>query len=365
MSSSSTRTQRTIAIPEEQSDEDDERGRLAQAVRRSKLERVSSIPSNNSILRTLQYTQYTSPITGRDMQICRSLLDPSAQPGRFPISASVNPLDNLRRQRLVDYKQNVYIPPMAKASLQALGDILFPLLSKIQGFLEGNSQVMLILGDSGAGKSTFSRHLENRLWEYYTADGDIPLLINLRALDRPDRQLVEEQLRTLGFSDKVVWGLKGNRRFVLICDGYDESQLTSNLHTSNLLNQSGQWRAKLIISCRTQYLGPDYRDQFVPKAIGQYQRAANDLFQEAVITPFSVDQIEDYVDQYVPLEPRVWQKADYMHALTAIANLIDLVTNPFLLTLCLEALPSVVQGKTDLSSLRVTRLQLYDNFVAH
>ena len=99
--------------------------------------------------------------------------------------------------------------------------------------------------------------------------------------------------------------------------------------------------------------------------MGQYQRAANDLSQEAVIAPFSVDQIEDYVDQYVLLERRVWQKVDYMHALTAIPNLIDLVRNPFLLTLCLEALPSIVQGKTDLSSLRVTRIQLYDNFVAH
>lgn len=285
--------------------------------------------------------------------------------GPFPISKSKDLLPNLRKERLLQYKESVYIPPMAKLSLQAPGDTLFPLLSKVQGFLEGNSQVMLILGDSGAGKSTFNRHLEYHLWEHYTTGGAIPLFINLAALDRPDKQLVEEQLRTLGFPALKIRGLKLTRRFVLICDGYDESHLTSNLHTTNLLNQSGQWRAKLIISCRTQHLGPDYRDRFVPKAMGQYQRLANDLFQEAVIAPFSVDQIEDYVDQYVPLEPRMWQKVDYMRTMTAIPNLIDLVRNPFLLTLCLEALPSVVQGKTDLSSLRVTRIQLYDSFVVH
>ncbi|OAQ24648.1 WD40 repeat-like protein [Linnemannia elongata AG-77] len=54
-----------------------------------------------------------------------------------------------------------------------------------------------------------------------------------------------------------------------------------------------------------------------------------------------------------------------MDKLETIPNLMDLVKNPFLLTLCLEALPDVVQGKSDLSRLRVTRVQLYDNFVWH
>ncbi|KAF9114800.1 hypothetical protein BGW39_003250, partial [Mortierella sp. 14UC] len=54
-----------------------------------------------------------------------------------------------------------------------------------------------------------------------------------------------------------------------------------------------------------------------------------------------------------------------MNKLTAIPNLIGLVRNPFLLTLALEALPKVVEGKTDLSKLRVTRVELYDTFAEH
>ncbi|KAG0274123.1 hypothetical protein BGZ96_004487, partial [Linnemannia gamsii] len=100
-------------------------------------------------------------------------------------------------------------------------------------------------------------------------------------------------------------------------------------------------------------------------AVDQYNRDTNDLFQEAVIAPFSKEQIEDYVDCYVPLEPRMWVTEDYMDKLTTIPNLLDLVKNPFLLTLCLEALPNVVHGKSDLSRLRVTRVQLYDTFVQH
>ncbi|KAG0049073.1 WD_REPEATS_REGION domain-containing protein, partial [Linnemannia elongata] len=254
--------------------------------------------------------------------------------------------------RLSEYMQSVYIDPMAKPTLQASGDTLFPLMDKVMDFLSGDSQVMLILGDSGAGKSTFNRYLENELWKEYKSGGRIPLFINLPALERPEKELVAEQLRTYDFTGDQIRELKKHRQFVLICDGYDERQLTSNLHTTNLLNQSGQWES-------------DYRGRFVPLVPGKYNQPADNLFLEAVITPFSKEQIEDYVERYVPLEPRTWVKKDYMDKLEAIPNLMDLVKNPFLLTLCLEALPDVVQGKSDLLKLRVTRVQLYDNFVWH
>ncbi|KAF9085657.1 hypothetical protein BGX23_009486 [Mortierella sp. AD031] len=274
-------------------------------------------------------------------------------------------LHTLRTQRLNDYKQAVYIPPMAKPSLQAGDDTLSPLMENVQDFLTGVGQVMLILGDSGSGKSTFNQLLENELWKSYQTGGRIPLFINLPALERPEKELIAEQLRIHRFTEAQIMELEQHRQFTLICDGYDESQLTSNLHTKNALNQSGQRNTKMIITCRTQYLGPDYRDRFVPKLAGQYHRAANDLFQEAVIAPFSKSQIEDYVERYVPLEPRTWVKKDYMDRLRTIPNLMDLVKNPFLLTLALEALPSVVQGKGDLSRIRVTRVELYDTFVVH
>ncbi|KAF9333744.1 hypothetical protein BGZ91_011127 [Linnemannia elongata] len=225
----------------------------------------------------------------------------------------------LRELRLREYEQPVFITPMAKPSLQAPDDTLFPLMDKVKDFLSGGSQVMLILGDSGA-------KVDNELWKEYECGGRIPLFINLPALECPEKDLISEQLRTYRFPER---------------------------------------NTKLLITCRTQYLGPEYRLRFVPTAVGKYNRAADDLFMEAVIAPFSKDQIEDYVERYVPLELRTWVKKDYMDKLETIPNLMDLVKNPFLLTLCLEALPDVVKGNFDLSRLRITRVQLYDNFVWH
>ncbi|KAG0258233.1 WD_REPEATS_REGION domain-containing protein [Linnemannia exigua] len=268
----------------------------------------------------------------------------------------------LKGQRLKEHRQPVYIPPMAKVNLQAKDEDLFPLMNSLQDFLDSDRQVMLILGDSGAGKSTFNRHLEHLLWTNYNNGDPVPLFINLPALDRPDLDMVSKQLKVYNFKDGQIQEMKQHCQLILICDGYDESQLSANLHTTNRLNQQDEWCAKMIISCRTQFLGSVYKDRFVPQPTDRYKAVRLDLFQEAVIVPFSKEQVKDYVACYVPLEKRPWVTEDYMRMLTTIPNLMDLVKNPFLLTLTLEALPGVTRNQQELSTIKLTRVQLYDHF---
>ncbi|KAG0283629.1 hypothetical protein BGZ96_011975, partial [Linnemannia gamsii] len=274
-----------------------------------------------------------------------------------------NTLKALKVRRLEDYRQLVYIPPMAKANLHAKDDDLFSLMTKVQEFLDSDRQVMLILGDSGAGKSTFNRHLEHHLWTNCNKGDPIPLFINLPAIREPQDDMITKQLQVYNFSIKQILDMKMHLRFILICDGYDESQLTANLHQTNRLNQRNQWRTKMIISCRTQFLGPVYLDRFAPQQMDHYTKARTDLFQEAVIAPFSKKQVEEYVAQYVPLEPRPWITEDYVLMLNKVPNLMDLVKNPFLLTLTLEALPDLTKSQQELSNISVSRVQLYDLFV--
>ncbi|KAG0289220.1 WD repeat-containing protein 38 [Linnemannia gamsii] len=282
-------------------------------------------------------------------------------------------LHRLKILRLALRDNALYIPPQAKPTLHSSDDTLFPLMEKALAFLGGHQQVLLLLGDSGAGKSTFNLELERALWKDYKAYGSIPLHINLPTIHNPSQDLIEKQLQRLRFSDAQIQELRQTRQFIVICDGYDESQLKINLYTTNNFNQPAQWKAKVVISCRSQYLSSDYRPRFRPQSTSHYERLKPDLLQEAVIAPFSRSQIDQYIEQYVSRLPAsylvqedrpLWTMEDYTDKLARIPNLIDLVSNPFLLSLALEALPGVAAGlEKDLSLIRITRVGLFDGFV--
>ncbi|KAF9353614.1 hypothetical protein BGX34_011467 [Mortierella sp. NVP85] len=273
-----------------------------------------------------------------------------------------NSLRQLKRKRLEERGNVVYIPPQAKASLQAPDDARFPLMGRVKEFLDSEQKVFLLLGDSGAGKSTFNKALESDLWQAcQKRTGVIPLHINLPSIDKPDQDMIGKHLRKADFSDPQIRELKMHRKFVLICDGYDESQQTRNLYTSNRLNEQDEWQAKMVISCRTEYIGADYRDRFQPG--DRNQRSDLAQFQEAVMTPFTVDQVQDYIIQYVSIHRPLWRAEDYLQALDLIPSLKELVKNPFLMTLSLEVLPRMIDPGQHLTVTHVTRVTLYDQFV--
>ncbi|KAK3807796.1 MAG: WD40-repeat-containing domain protein [Benniella sp.] len=270
----------------------------------------------------------------------------------------------LRRHRSKEKGSTVFIPPQAKASIQSPDDTRFPLMEKVREFLDGDQTVFLLLGESGAGKSTFNSELESQLWqEYKGKTGVIPLHINLPGIEKPEHDMIAKQLRKSEFTEPEIRELKLRRKFILICDGYDESQQTHNLYVSNRLNEPGNWQAKMIVSCRNEYLGIDYRDRFQPG--DRNNRTELGQFQEAVITPFSPDQVEDYINQYVIVQQPIWEASEYKRALHLIPSLMDLVKNPFLMTLSLEVLPRIVDPGQNLSTTQVSRVSLYDQFIVH
>ncbi|KAF9171426.1 hypothetical protein BGX21_006562 [Mortierella sp. AD011] len=229
-------------------------------------------------------------------------------------------LRKLRKRRLKERGNAVYIPPRAKANLQAPGgeNSLFDLTERIQSFLDSNQKVMPLLGDSGSGKSTFNRELE---------------------CERPEQDLITKQLRKYEFAESQIRELKAHRKFILICGEYDESQQIHNLYTSNNLNQVGEWQAQMVVSCRSEYIGLDYRDYFQLSNSGQQSELPE--LQEAVIAPLSRVQVKNHIE-----------------------SLQELVKNPFLLALFLEVLPRLMDPRYNLEASRVTRVALYDEFMA-
>ncbi|KAF9345060.1 hypothetical protein BGX26_003600, partial [Mortierella sp. AD094] len=289
-------------------------------------------------------------------------------PQEFPLLDRVQnkpdveaPLRQLKRERLKNRGGDVYISPRAKSRQSATED--FDLTTKVQEFLQGNRKVFLILGDSGAGKSVFNRALEISLWDKYGKnDGPIPLYIHLPSIERPERDLIAERLRSANFTENQIRELKAHHGFIVICDGYEESQQTQNLYVSNQFNQPGGWRAQIVVSCRTEYNGIDYRNYIQPA--DKNDCGNSDLFQEAIIEPFSKNQIQDYVDQYVSLRKPPWKSDIYLQAFRQIPDLQDLVKSPLLLKLALEVLPEILEANSKFSAARITRVTLYDEFVA-
>ncbi|KAG0345776.1 hypothetical protein BGZ54_005434, partial [Gamsiella multidivaricata] len=121
-------------------------------------------------------------------------------------------LRRLKERRLAERGKAVYIPPQAKASLQASNDALFPLTEKVHEFLNSDRKVLLLLGDSGAGKSTFNRTLECDLWDSYEKEkGPIPLHINLPAIDKPHQDMIAKHLRRNDFTEPQIREIKQHR----------------------------------------------------------------------------------------------------------------------------------------------------------
>ncbi|CAG8684645.1 3760_t:CDS:1 [Gigaspora margarita] len=221
-------------------------------------------------------------------------------------------------------------------------------------------KVLLILGSGGTGKSTFNRYLARRLRECAKNDmtQSIPLFIALAPLEElinKDQDFIEAYLRERGkLSTDQIKELR-NRKFVFILDGYDEiAERECNCYDSNMFTE---WKyAKIIISCRPEYLDEGSGKRFWPK------ENRKKGFQELTLTPFSWTEIKQYIKNYVDYSEKngsqlPWDADKYIQEIKAISQ-IELVCNPVLLKITLTILPDL--GKR---GSQINRIVLYDEFI--
>ncbi len=268
----------------------------------------------------------------------------------------------LKQDEAFKETEKLYVEPRGKATLEGRTET-FGLLSKVKALLR-EKQVVLLTGDSGAGKTTLNRLLEKQLWstkkEHDEKDPDvIPLFISLPSIDKPEYDLIAKALKKRGLSEFQIQKLKKeNQRFIFILDGYDEIRQTQNLYVSNSINTSDGWRGHMVISCRSEYLGQDYRSRFQPNPQLNDEDAA---FQEIVMQPFSPEEREAYLDKYVSHQPTGWSPQQYQEALQD-PHLEELTRNPFLLRVVLAALPHLATEQKTVSAMQL-RLNLYKQFI--
>lgn len=284
--------------------------------------------------------------------------------------------DNQVAEVLKDEDAAFYIPP--NGALTQHAQQTFDLTGAVEDFFQSNKTILLLLGESGTGKSFFGQTLIMRKSQQYKPGGVIPLFISLPSLRNPKTQLITEVFGKHGFTAEEINELRQNHKFIFILDAYDEINQFENLYMQNKLDN---WNTKIIISCRPSHLvkADNYRRYFMAY---KGEKAQVSAFNELYVAPFVPEQINEYIKQYLKhkrseIEEAVMQRQEltqewleertYIYWIEQLRNLKTLVQTPYLLRITMEVLPSVVaefQSNPDLQErFKMTQAKLYDTFI--
>ncbi|KAF9927192.1 hypothetical protein FBU30_003438 [Linnemannia zychae] len=290
------------------------------------------------------------------------------------LTLSLDCLTSLRNERL----ETSLLPMLA--ALNTSKEPSRPLSDAIDDFLISNRRVLLILGDTGSGKTISCLHLEHKLWSNYREGDRIPLYIDLSSIRTPGR-LIQSHLDNFDHLNDSI-RLLYKHRFVLICDGYDRRRSSLNLYEHNNLSSRND---KLIITCRKAFLPKGYDNYFLPKKSDPYSDISQrDLYQEETIALLTKDDIQTFIGNYIrditspkescekrffpiyfeyckstafsePKEEKLCLSMnDYWNALSAIPGLLELAKNPLLLELAFMLSSQIVDSWINFNKSRLT-----------
>jgi len=267
---------------------------------------------------------------------------------------------------------DLYVPPQGRQDKPV--DVLEQVRTLV---LNSPKLSLLILGDSGLGKSTFAKYLTQFLWNSYGQTHNwIPLFIYLPLIPEKERtsQLLESFFKSQGLNEAHLAALKNQCSLVLILDGYDEIPSTGNLWIQN------HWpieNIKVITFCRQEALANlrsdnnHYHDLFYPPLGNRITK--HESYSEIELTPFNDQQINDYLigyDKAIISEQTFtttlnWQ--DYRQKMDEINGLNELIRIPFILSLVRKILPALLKELSTAQDKEehflLTRTKLYDYFI--
>jgi hypothetical protein len=232
----------------------------------------------------------------------------------------------------------------------------FDLKARFETFLKDEkAKTFVLLGRAGSGKSlfglsTFVQALNN--WQDY-----LPLYISLKDYAQYPDTCIERALQqqfNLGPQDieALKQGLSHQQRLLFILDGYDE--LGSGVRP-NYTQRLAEWpTAKLLITSRPEHFDDDNKPSSCLELIGVDGKVQMGAVEEVFVSPFSNEDIESFVAAR-------GNGVDTLKQLQELPGLMDLLNNPFLLTLVLQSLPQLLQNRGD-STRAVTRAEVYTAF---
>jgi WD40 repeat protein len=209
-------------------------------------------------------------------------------------------------------------------------------LDALHGWLSPpGGRFVLVLGESGTGKSFLLRKLAQRLG---AEGGLVPVLVELRKLDK-GRSL--DQLLGQHFAGEPVEGFSPGRlrymleqgRIALLVDGFDElatrvTYARAMEHFTSLL-EAAAGEAKVVITCRREHFESEAR---VATVLGEQVERLSSR-RVALLQPFDPDQIRAFLVRLLGDEARAAARFDL---LSQVGDLLGLSHNPRLLSFIAE-----------------------------
>ncbi len=225
-----------------------------------------------------------------------------------------------------------------------------PLDKLINLWLNDNSKnLLVILGEYGTGKTTFTRYLTHQLaskrLEVPTISkvedklGRIPLYFPLRDFEKTMETFVTSQCNNYGITQiNFAQFLKkiDQNELVVILDGFDE--MTQKVDSDerrknfaqirNIIKSSGQ--SKIILTCREEYF--------------QSEEDLEDIFKQNPSYSFMHLQkfTDEQIKEYLVKSPQVNNPETVWEKIQSTFDLHDLATRPVLLEMIVKYLPELI-----------------------
>lgn len=242
-------------------------------------------------------------------------------------------------------------------------------ISEIGHFLNSDKKALLLLGDSGAGKSLFGLWLVNHLWE--KKDRIIPLFIHLPSIKIKKGFLEKYLTKNCKLTIDEIENLRTTSKLFIVLDSYDEMSSEYIGKNAFRIGKLFNWNAQVMISCRTEalvkYSNNDQVDMFCPF---KDERSADIQGLEKRYVQFfdPKTQVPQYIDQWKShnldlVDPTL----DYLDVINKLPGLAEMITNPFILMIVMPALPKLLKSylaKPEIERFDLTRMALYDAFTS-
>ncbi len=214
------------------------------------------------------------------------------------------------------------------------------------------SKLLVILGEYGTGKTTFTRHLTHQLACHHLQKNDhlsihdikrrIPLYLPLRDFEETMDAFIHNQCKKYGIENLNYSEFKNriaNNEFIVIFDGFDEMTTKADLERKksnfrkikNLLDSSPN--SKFILTSRKELF--ESKEDMV-KVFG-----ANTNMDFIHLLPLDDEQIQKFLKSHVNNPEAYWKH------IKNTFDLKDLAQRPVLLELIIKYLPKLTEVEVE------------------